>query len=980
MPADPKRVKDLFMVVSESPAEDRAAVLHRECGGDDDLRQRVEALLAAHDAPGQFLNPPAVHGTGAYRPAHGLKVGEVFAGRFKLKEELGEGGMGVVFVADQIEPVQRRVALKIIKTGADSDRMLARFEQERQALALMDHPNIAKVLDAGVADSGQPYFVMELIKGVPLTQYCDEARLTPRQRLELFVPVCQAVQHAHQKGIIHRDLKPSNILIGLYDGRPVPKVIDFGVAKATGPRISEHSVYTEVGTVIGTYEYMSPEQAELNNLDIDTRSDIYALGVILYELLTGTVPFTRKELQSSGFAEMLRIIKEKEPPKPSTRLSASRELPSVAAVRQTEAAKLSRLIRGDLDWITMKALEKDRSRRYETANGLAMDVQRHLADEPVAAGPPSAGYRVRKFAQRNRAAVATAAAVVAALLLGTAVATWQAVRARRAELEARTALAAAEQARTAEAEQRQRAEADEQKAHAAAAAEKQAKETAQAREAESKAVLQFVETQVFAAARPENLPGGLGYNVTLRQALEAALPFVGSQFRDQPLIEARLRMTLGTSLWYLGDAKGAAEQFMAVRAIRTQTLGPAHPDTLKSMANLAIAYAALGRHIEALKLREETLARQRATLGPDHPDTLGSMVNLALSYYALGRYPEAVKLLEEALPVMRTKMPNHQFTLNGMGNLADAYAALGRHVEALKLREETLAQRRAEFGPEHADTLQSMHNLAMSYAVLGRHAEALRLHEQTLALRNAKLGPDHPDTLGSMMGLANSYAALGRHAEAVALGEETVTRMKAKLGPDHRDTLGSIVNLAGSYAALGRVADAVKMLEEAQPVLRAKMPDHQFTLNCMVNLAQSYAGLGRHAEALRLRQEALPLLRAKLGPEHPSTIVCAFRVAERAKDVAACRQLDETWEKLNRTDADSLVTAARMRAVTATIAGLDAAGDDAGRAMAWLKKAVAAGYKDAAHMKGDKDLIALQDREDFKKLLTELEASAAKPK
>jgi serine/threonine protein kinase len=455
MPADPHRVKELFMAVSGLPAAERAAALDRECAGDADLRQRVAALLDVHEEPGSFLNRPASNGTAAYRLAHGLEPGQIFAGRFKLREELGEGGMGVVFVADQIEPVQRRVALKVIKTGADSARVLARFEQERQALALMDHPNIAKVLDAGMSRPAAPgapalpYFVMELIKGVPLTRYCDDAKLTPRQRLELFIPVCQAVQHAHQKGIIHRDLKPSNILVGLYDGKPIPKVIDFGVAKATGPRLSEHSVYTEVGSVIGTLEYMSPEQAELNNLDIDTRSDIYALGVILYELLTGTVPFTRKELQSFGFAEMLRVIKEREPPKPSTRLSASRELPTVAAVRQTEPAKLSKLVRGDLDWITMKALEKNRSRRYETANGLALDIQQYLSDEPVLAGPPSAGYRLRKFARRNKGPVLAAAAVAIALLGGAAITTWQAVRAKRAEVDARReeANAVAERAR-----------------------------------------------------------------------------------------------------------------------------------------------------------------------------------------------------------------------------------------------------------------------------------------------------------------------------------------------------------------------------------------------------------------------------------------------------------------------------------------------------------------------------------------------------
>ncbi len=378
MPADPQRVKEIFGAAIEltDPAE-RLAFLERECGGDAELRRQLERLLRAHEEPNPALERPlaeAANGTDAHVPdGHDLPLGGTFAGRFKVREKLGEGGMGTVYVADQTEPVSRRVALKVVRADVSSARLLARFEQERQALALMDHPNIAKVLDAGVSQ-GTPYFVMELIKGVPITKYCDEARLTPRQRLGLFVDVCQAVQHAHQKGVIHRDLKPSNILVGLYDGRPVPKVIDFGVAKVTGPKLSEHSVYTEVGQIVGTLEYMSPEQAELNNLDIDTRTDVYALGVLLYELLTGTVSFSRKELKAFGFAEMLRLIKEVELPRPSTRLSSSASLPSIAACRQMEPAKLTKLFRGELDWMVMKALEKDRTRRYETANGLAMDL------------------------------------------------------------------------------------------------------------------------------------------------------------------------------------------------------------------------------------------------------------------------------------------------------------------------------------------------------------------------------------------------------------------------------------------------------------------------------------------------------------------------------------------------------------------------------------------------------------------------------
>jgi serine/threonine protein kinase/WD40 repeat protein len=382
-----------------------------------------------------------------------LSPGTVFAGRYKIREKLPGGGMGDVYVADQAEPVQRRVVIKVIKPELASYRLLARFEQERQALAVMDHPNIAKVLDAGIETHGRPsggistpYFVMELIKGVPITKYCDEAKLTPKQRLDLFIPVCQAVQHAHQKGIIHRDLKPSNILVGLYDGRPVPKVIDFGVAKVTGWKLTDQSIYTELGAIIGTFEYMSPEQAELDNLDIDTRSDIYALGVVLYELLTGTVPFSRKELKVAGIAEMLRIIKEVEPQKPSTRLSGSDSLPSIAASRQMEPKKLALLLRNDLDWIVMKALEKDRSRRYDTANAFAMDVQNYLTDEPVLAGPPSAGYRLRKFIKRKKGQVMAGALVFLALVVGTTAASLGMVEARKQRDDADTARADADHA------------------------------------------------------------------------------------------------------------------------------------------------------------------------------------------------------------------------------------------------------------------------------------------------------------------------------------------------------------------------------------------------------------------------------------------------------------------------------------------------------------------------------------------------------
>jgi serine/threonine protein kinase len=403
--------------------EERAAFLDQACANNAKLRQSVDLLLRAHHEAGPFLQNLRDDSATTDQPSR--EGPGTLIGPYKLLQQIGEGGMATVFMAEQTQPVQRKVALKLIKPGMDSRQVIARFEAERQALALMDHPNIAKILDGGATPSGRPYFVMELVKGIPITKYCDEHRLTPRQRLELFVPACQAIQHAHHKGVIHRDLKPSNVLVALYDDKPVPKVIDFGVAKATGPQLTEQTLHTGFGAVVGTLEYMSPEQASFNPLDVDTRSDIYSLGVLLYELLTGTTPLDRKRLKESTLLEVLRTIREQDPPKPSTKLSTADGLPTLAANRGTEPAKLTKLFRGELDWLVMKALEKDRNRRYETASAFAADVQRYLHDEPVLACPPSALYRFRKFARRNMRALATAALLGVMLLvaMGAVVAT-----------------------------------------------------------------------------------------------------------------------------------------------------------------------------------------------------------------------------------------------------------------------------------------------------------------------------------------------------------------------------------------------------------------------------------------------------------------------------------------------------------------------------------------------------------------------------
>jgi hypothetical protein len=517
-----------------------------------------------------------------------------------------------------------------------------------------------------VRGSGRPYFVMELVKGIPITKYCDQEHLSPKERLELFIPVCQAVQHAHQKGIIHRDLKPSNVLIALYDGKPVPKIIDFGVAKATSQKLTEQTMFTEVGQILGTLEYMAPEQAELNNLDIDTRADIYSLGVMLYELLTGSPPFTRQQLRSAAFTEMLRLIREVEPPKPSSKLSSSNELPSIAAHCKLEAKKLIRLVKGELDWIVMKCLEKDRGRRYETANELARDVERYLADEVVEARPASAGYRLRKLVRRHKGSVLAAGLVVLALLVGIFGTTLGLIEAKRQEGLALTRKNQAD---------RNAAEAKNQ--------EQNAKDLLEL----SSAVVDFLENDVLSQAGSKaqaDRKFDPDPDLTIHEALDRAADAVGDKFRNRPQLEAITRQTVGNAYREVGQYEKAVAQLRQSAAIYKRKLGPDHPDTLGTLNNLALAYEDAGNATEAIALLEQVRDAQLKNLGPDHPDILTTLHNLAVAYKAIGNITEAIALLEQVRHAEMKKLgSDHPATLTTCSNLALAYLAAGRVTDAL---------------------------------------------------------------------------------------------------------------------------------------------------------------------------------------------------------------------------------------------------------------------------------------------------------
>jgi serine/threonine protein kinase len=871
------------------PAE-RAAFLDAACAGQPELRARVESRLRAQAKAIELLEKlgAAAVRTGLYVPATVEKAPPssetpgTRLGPYKLLQQLGEGGMGVVWMAEQQEPIKRLVAIKVIKAGMDSAHVLARFEAERQALALMDHPHIAKVFDAGTVGQafqpdalptgqagkpdlhhGRPYFVMELVKGIPITHYCDQEHLTPKERLELFLPVCQAVQHAHQKGIIHRDLKPSNILIALYDGKPIPKVIDFGVAKATAQKLTEKTMFTEVGQIVGTLEYMAPEQAELNNLDIDTRADIYALGAVLYQLLTGSPPFTRQQLRSVAFDEMLHIIREIEPPKPSTRLSSSEELPSIAAKRKLEPRKLTKLVHGDLDWIVMKCLEKERSRRYETANGLASDIQRYLVDEPVRAGPPSATYRLRKFARKYRKALVLAAAFVLLLVAGAVASTWQAIRATLAEQDLRTALGRAETAEKDAGKQRDDA----------IKAQKQADDEA----AVAQAVSAFLQNDLLAQAGSRFQAAqrhGVDPNLKVRTVLDRAGERIAGKFEQQPEVEAAIRLTIGKSYRDLGLYREAKPHLERAHELYRGRRGEDHHFTLDAANELGAVYIQRARFALAEKLLTSTLKKRGQLLGAEHRDTLKTADNLAELYQMWGKYNLAEELMTKTLEARRKTLgENHADTIESLANLGELLQIRGRYGKAHDLLERALERSARGQGEDHPLTLTVRSNLASLYHAEGKYEAAERLHAQTLAARRRVLGLAHPLTLESEGNLAFVYQAQGKYKKAEELNTAAWQSCRQVLGADSRSTLAAANNLTLLYHAQGKHELAEKLaIQTFETGKRGLGDEHPDVLVWMATLAETYDARGKHDQAGPLYQKAAELARRILGEEHRNTL------------------------------------------------------------------------------------------------------------
>ena len=744
-------------------------------------------------------------------------------GRYQLLGILGEGGMGIVYLAEQKHPMRRQVALKVIKPGMDSKRVIARFEAERQALALLDHPNIAHVHDAGTTESGRPYFVMEYVNGMSITDYCDHYKLTIEQRLRLFQQVCQGVHHAHQKGIIHRDIKPSNILISAEDDKATPKIIDFGVAKAIAQPLTERTLATEESQLLGTPEYMSPEQADMATEDIDTRSDIYSLGVLLYVLLTGVIPFDSETLRTGGIEHIRKTIRETDPRTPSTRLTALGEgAAKIADMRGTEISTLARYLKKELEWIPLKAMRKERTERYRSASELADDIENYLKGAPLLAGPPSNVYRLKKFVRRNRALATGVAVVLTVLIAGIVVSTVLAIGQARAR-------------------------------------------------AEAQAVADFLSNDLLASVDPAR---GKGRDVTIRSFLDTASESLDGKFTDEPLVEAFVRNTLGWTYRQLSELGAAEPHLERAVQLRQEHLGAQHPDTLYSVSCLAWLRLGQRRYTEAAELLEESLATSRRIFGDENVMTLALANPLGIAYLGLVRYHDAEQLYLKNIPIaFRVLGEKNDLSLFMVGNLGQVYEDQGRYDEAKRQYLKMLRLRDGFWDDENVWTLSYKSMLAGVYRKQKRYEEAKRLYLDILPLQRRLDGYKHWRTLRSVKGLARVYTDLGNYDEADAMCKEALNVTKETFGEDPAGPLGAISILGVLRREQERYEESEKLLIEARDKGRTALgSDHPATLEATHELAVLYTQQDRFDKAEPLLLEALEGRRLKLGDTHPHTL------------------------------------------------------------------------------------------------------------